>query len=144
MVLWMMKDGGRAEFSLEAFEGFVAAGIPEQGLGLPAEQGGKRGCEQTETLDETVIEIGESMEFLNRLGSRPFSEFPWDSVDDTNCSTELPHLTPIWFLENGIWARGIPGWYPQLVPPVPKIVSPHAGHRSWASSGGLKHHKPTS
>ncbi len=79
MVLWMTKDGGRAEFSLEAFEGFVAAGIPEQGLGLPAEQGGKQGCEQTETLDETVIEIGESMEsleFLNRLGSRPFSEFP--------------------------------------------------------------------
>ncbi len=75
MGIWMAKDGGRAERGPKAFEGFVGAGTPGQGLGLSAEQGGQRGCEQTEILDETAIEIGESKEslqFLNRLGSRPF------------------------------------------------------------------------
>lgn len=70
----MANNGGRAECGLKAFEGFVGAGIPGQGLGLSAEQGGKRGSEQTETVDETAIEIGKSKEplqFLNRLGSRP-------------------------------------------------------------------------
>lgn len=70
----MTKDGDRAECGPKAFEGFVGTGIPGQELGLSAEQGGKRGCEQTETLDETAIEIGESKEplhFLNRLENRP-------------------------------------------------------------------------
>ncbi len=30
---------------LEGFEGFVGAGIPGQGLGLTAKQGGERGSE---------------------------------------------------------------------------------------------------
>ncbi len=33
-------------------------------------------------------------------------EFPWHSVDDTIRSSKLPHLTPIWSLESGVWARG--------------------------------------
>ncbi len=66
---------GLAECGPKAFEGFVGARTPGQGLGLSAEQGGKQGCEQTETFDETAIEIGESKEslqFFNKLVSRPF------------------------------------------------------------------------
>ncbi len=38
----MTEDGGHAECGLESLECFVGAGAPGQGLGLPAEQGGKR------------------------------------------------------------------------------------------------------
>ncbi len=56
----MAKDRALAESGLEGFKGFVCAGIPGQGLGLPAKQGGERGCEQTEILDEATIKVGES------------------------------------------------------------------------------------
>ncbi len=83
----MPENRGRAERGLQAVEGFVGFGTPGQGLGLPAEQeGGKRGCEQTKTLDEATVEIGkakESLQFLNRLGSRPFCH---------SCYLPLVHL----------------------------------------------------
>ncbi len=82
----MPENRGRAECGLQAVEGIVGVGIPRQGLGLPAEQGDKRGCEQTKTLDEATVEIGEakeSLQFLNRLGSRPFCH---------SCYLPLVHL----------------------------------------------------
>ncbi len=82
----MPENRGCAECGLQAVEGFVGVGIPRQGLGLPAEQGCKRGCEQTKTLDEATVEIGkakESLQFINRLGSRPFCH---------SCYLPLVHL----------------------------------------------------
>ncbi len=82
----MPENRCRAERCLQAVKSFVGVGTPVQGLGLPVEQGGKRGCEQTKTLDEVAVEIGESKEslqFLNRLGSRPFCH---------SCNLPLVHL----------------------------------------------------
>ncbi len=64
----MPENRGRAEHGLQAVEGFVGVGTPGQGLWLPAEQGGKRGCEQTKTLDEATVEIGEAKESLRLAG----------------------------------------------------------------------------
>ncbi len=57
------------------------------------------------------------------------------SADGKTRFSELPHTSPIWFLENGEWARGVLGLYPPWVPPVPeRWFPPHACCRSWASA----------
>ncbi len=40
-------------------------------------------------------------------------EVPWGSVDSRIRSSDSPHRSPIWSLENEGWARGLPGWCPQ-------------------------------
>ncbi len=54
--------------------GFVGVGIPGQGLGLPAKQGGERGCEKTEIFDEPMIKVAESLKLLDRLRGCPFPD----------------------------------------------------------------------
>ncbi len=82
----MPENRCHAERGFQAVKSFVGVGTPGQGLGLPTEQGGKRGCDQTKTLDEAAVEIGkskESLQFLNHLGSRPFCH---------SCYLPLVHL----------------------------------------------------
>lgn len=74
--LWVrvMKDRGRAEGFLELGKLFVGFRGPGQRLGLTAKHGVEGCCEETETVDETLVEIGESQEslqFINCLRPRP-------------------------------------------------------------------------